>query len=230
MSLLLLENVKKHFRGPDGQRQAVIDIERFSLEAGVQVALEGRSGTGKTTLLHLIAGILRADEGRIVMDGEDLSRASESRRDRVRAEKLGYVFQSFNLLQGYTALENVVLGMSFGPGPDKAHAEELLERLGMSDRLHHRPSQLSIGQQQRVALARAVANRPRLVLADEPTGNLDPFHASEALRMLRELCRENDAALLLVSHDRDVLAQFDTRIELHQLNRASRISAPPVKS
>jgi ABC-type lipoprotein export system ATPase subunit len=222
MKLLDLENVKKVFRGPDGAVQPVIDVPRFALESGEQLALEGRSGTGKTTLLHLIAGILRADAGRIVLDGEDLSRASEARRDRVRAEKLGYVFQTFNLLQGYSALENVLLGMSFGRGPDKSHAEELLRRLGLGDRLHHRPSQLSIGQQQRVALARAVANRPQLVLADEPTGNLDPYHAGEALEILRELCRETGAALLLVSHDRDVLGRFEKRVALETLNRAAQ--------
>ncbi|MBK9383692.1 MAG: ABC transporter ATP-binding protein [Planctomycetes bacterium] len=222
MTLLLLENVTKQFRGPDGAVQPVIDVPRFELARGEQVALEGRSGTGKTTLLHLIAGILRADGGRIMLDGEDLTRASEARRDRVRAEKLGYVFQTFNLLQGYSALENVMLGMSFGRGVDKPHAEELLRRLGLADRLHHRPAQLSIGQQQRVALARAVANRPRLVLADEPTGNLDPFHANEALELLRTLCQENETALLLVSHDRDVLGRFEKRVALETLNRASR--------
>ncbi len=227
MTLLLLENVTKQFRGPDGAVQPVIDVPHFSLSRGEQVALEGRSGTGKTTLLHLIAGILRADGGRIALDGEDLTRASEARRDRVRAEKLGYVFQTFNLLQGYTALENVMLGMSFGRGIDKPHAEELLRRLGLADRLHHRPGQLSIGQQQRVALARAVANRPRLVLADEPTGNLDPFHANEALELLRTLCRENEAALLIVSHDRDVLGRFEKRVALETLNRASRPAHAP---
>ncbi|MBL8900937.1 MAG: ABC transporter ATP-binding protein [Planctomycetes bacterium] len=227
MTLLLLENVTKQFRGPDGAVQPVIDVPQFSLSRGEQVALEGRSGTGKTTLLHLIAGILRADGGRIALDGEDLTRASEARRDRVRAEKLGYVFQTFNLLQGYTALENVMLGMSFGRGIDKPHAEELLRRLGLADRLHHRPGQLSIGQQQRVALARAVANRPRLVLADEPTGNLDPFHANEALELLRTLCRENEAALLIVSHDRDVLGRFEKRVALETLNRASRPAHAP---
>jgi putative ABC transport system ATP-binding protein len=226
MTLLLLENVTKQFRGPDGAVQPVIDVPRFELARGEQVALEGRSGTGKTTLLHLIAGILRADGGKIALDGEDLTRASEARRDRVRAEKLGYVFQTFNLLQGYSALENVMLGMSFGRGVDKPHAEELLRRLGLADRLHHRPAQLSIGQQQRVALARAVANRPQLVLADEPTGNLDPFHASEALELLRTLCVENGASLLLVSHDRDVLGRFEKRVALETLNRASRPAQP----
>ena len=114
-----------------------------------------------------------------------------------------------------------LLGMVFGPGPDRAWARELLVRLGLESRLHHRPSQLSIGQQQRVALARALANRPRVVLADEPTGNLDPHHASEALRLIKDLCREQGAALLLVSHDKDVLASFERVVVFGEINRAA---------
>src|SRR5690606_31877740 len=132
----------------------------------------GTSGSGKTTFLNLIAGILRADSGRVLVDGEEMTGRSESARDALRARTLGYVFQTFNLLQGYTAVENVLLGMLFGKGADRAYAEHLLERVGLADRMAYRPSQLSVGQQQRVAVARALANRPKLVLADEPTGNL----------------------------------------------------------
>jgi ABC-type lipoprotein export system ATPase subunit len=196
-------------------------VPSLTLNEGEQLALEGSSGSGKTTLLNLIAGILKADEGRIVLCDSDLSVADEAARDRMRAENLGYVFQTFNLLQGYTALENVLLGMMFGPGPDRAYAASLLERVGLSERMQYRPGQLSVGQQQRVAVARALANRPRIVLADEPTGNLDARNAREALTLIRELCRENNAALLLVSHDRDVLAQFEHRKDLKELNRAA---------
>src|SRR5947209_15747220 len=158
----------------------------------------------------MIAGILAADSGRVARDGAEMTSLSEARRDRLRAEKIGYIFQTFNLLQGYTVLENVVLGMSFGPrGADKAHAREVLVRMGLEHRLDHFPRQLSTGQQQRVAVARALANRPKLVLADEPTGNRDRVHAREALALIREVCRENGAALLLVSHDDAVLAQFE---------------------
>jgi ABC-type lipoprotein export system ATPase subunit len=115
----------------------------------------------------------------------------------------------------------VLLGMSFGPGVDRGFALALLKRVGLSEKLNHRPRQLSIGQQQRVAVARALANRPKLVLADEPTGNLDHKNAREALRLIREICSENGAALLLVSHDRDVLAQFETVFDLEKLNRAA---------
>jgi len=124
-------------------------------------------------------------------------------------------------------LENVVLGMSFGPcGADRARAEAVLGRMGLGHRLHHFPRQLSTGQQQRVAVARALANRPRLVLADEPTGNLDRRHAREALTLIREVCRENNAALLLVSHDEEVLAQFEQRRDFAELNQAMKETAP----
>lgn len=148
----------------------------------------------------------------------DVVTLSESGRDRFRAQQLGYVFQSFHLLPGYTALENVILGMTFGPGPDPKFARELLGELGLDDRMDYRPSQLSIGQQQRVALARALANRPRLVLADEPTGSLDRKTAEDALAMVRRLCETHEAALLLVSHDPAVLDQFERAIPLEEIN------------
>ena len=221
MALLELRNLRKSFASPDGGTVTVVDVESFSLEARQQVALSGASGSGKTTFLHLIAGILRPDAGEIRLDGVELSRLSEAARDRLRASRIGYIFQTFNLLQGYTCLENVLLGMSFGPGPDRTRAEELLRRVGLADRLRHYPRQLSTGQQQRVAVARALANRPRLVLADEPTGNLDHRAGREALRLIREACEESGAALLLVSHDREVLEGFTERHDLLTLNRAA---------
>lgn len=179
------------------------------------------SGSGKTTFLNLIAGILAADSGTVTIDGVEMTALSESRRDRLRADKLEYIFQTFNLLQGYTVLENVMLGMSFGPrGADRAHAREVLGRVGLGHRLDHFPRQLSTGQQQRVAVARALANRPKLVLADEPTGNLDRKHAGEALALIREVCREHAAALLLVSHDEEVLGQFEHRRDFAHINEA----------
>ena len=128
--------------------------------------------------------------------------------------------QTFNLLQGHTVLENVQLGSAFGRGVDRPHAIELLRRMGLADKHGHYPRQLSTGQQQRVAVARALANRPKLVLADEPTGNLDRRNAREALHLIREVCREEGAALLLVSHDERVLAQFEQMKDFAFLNRA----------
>jgi ABC-type lipoprotein export system ATPase subunit len=220
VALLELTQLRKSFRAPDGSSHLVIDVPSFTLEERQQVALSGASGLGKTTLLHLIAGILRPDAGSIRLAGQEVTALGEASRDRLRANTLGYIFQTFNLLPAFTCLENVLLGMSFGPGPDPAFAEQLLRRVGLGDRLHHRPRQLSTGQQQRVAVARALANRPKLVLADEPTGNLDAANSREALRLIREACAENGAALLLVSHDRDVLAAFDRVIPLAELNRA----------
>ena len=222
--LLQIDRLRKHFRTPDGELLPVVDVPAFSLEAGQQVALRGASGTGKTTFLHLIAGILQADGGQVRIDTghgvADMAALPESGRDALRAETVGYIFQTFNLLQPFSALENVMLGMLFGRGVDQARATTLLQRTGLGDRLHYRPRQLSVGQQQRVAVARALANRPRLVLADEPTGNLDARHARDALQLIRDTCREEGAALLLVSHDEQVLSTFDTVVDLAALNRA----------
>ena len=218
MSVLEIEGLRRAYRTADGEEQPVIDLGRYSLAAGEQAALSGRSGSGKTTLLHMIAGILSPDSGRIVIDGTETSSMPEAARDRFRALHLGYVFQSFHLLAAYDALENVLLGMAFGSKPDRAHARSLLERLGLAERVHHRTAQLSVGQRQRVALARALANRPRLVLADEPTGNLDAESARAALGLLREVCRENDAALLVVSHDPSILESFERHDRLEELH------------
>jgi len=224
-SLLQITDLKKSFTGPDGIRQLIVDVPEFSLPGQTQVAFAGESGSGKTTFLNLIAGILKPDDGKVLLDGADMAALAESKRDRLRAEKIGYIFQTFNLLQGYTCLENVLLGMTFGAGVDKDFAEQLLKRVGMGDRLHHRPRQLSTGQQQRVAVARALANKPKLVLADEPTGNLDHKNARDSLKLIRETCRENEAALLLVSHDREVLAQFESVQQLDRINRAAQTEA-----
>ena len=219
--LLKIENLRKSYGAPDGSIQSVVDVPSFSMKAEQQLALCGTSGAGKTTFLNLIAGILQPDEGRIELDSCLISEVNEAKRDRLRSKTIGYIFQTFNLLQGYTCIENVLLGMSFGSGADRRWAHELLERVGLGERLDYFPRQLSTGQQQRVAVARALANRPKLVLADEPTGNLDPASAAESLGLIRETCRENGAALLLVSHDREVLDQFDNVRDLAEINRAA---------
>ena len=218
--LLSIENLKKSFLASDGTTQKVVDVESFSLDKGQQIALSGTSGSGKTTLLNLIAGILQPDEGLIELSGRSMSGANEVVRDRLRAEMVGYIFQTFNLLQGYTCLENVLLGMSFGGNLDKRLAVELLDHVGLSQRLDYYPRQLSTGQQQRVAVARALANSPKIVLADEPTGNLDPKNAAESLSLIRQTCRDHDAALLIVSHDKAVLDQFEDSRDLSDINQA----------
>jgi putative ABC transport system ATP-binding protein len=221
MPLLEISQLKKTFITPDGDRHCVVNVASFKMEDKAQVALSGESGSGKTTLLHLIAGILKPDSGSITLAGREMSALGEPARDRLWATTIGYIFQTFNLLQGYTCLENVLLGMSFGPGVDREFARSLLSRVGLGQRLKHYPRQLSTGQQQRVAVARALANRPQLVLADEPTGNLDHKNATESLALIRQACRENAAALLLVSHDRDVLSQFESVQPLAQINQTA---------
>jgi putative ABC transport system ATP-binding protein len=204
-----------------GEWTEIVRISSFELDAGEQVLLQGESGSGKSTLLNVIAGIVAADEGAVTLDGTDMRALAESARDAHRARSLGYVFQNFNLLDAYSCIENVELGMAFGGKTDVALARKLLERVGLGDRLNYRPDQLSQGQKQRVAIARALANRPKLVLADEPTGNLDPSNAAVALDLIQSLCRENGTALLLVSHDPSLKDRFERTIDLSELNEAS---------
>jgi len=222
-AVIELEQVRKSFATPGGGRTDVLDVPGFRLAAGEQCALEGKSGSGKSTLLNVIAGILRADSGRVVIAGVDITRLDEARRDRLRADALGLVFQQFNLLPGFTALENVLVAMSFGSGrADRGRATELLAAVGLADRLHHRPAQLSTGQQQRVAVARALANRPRAVLADEPTASVDAAHQQQVIDLLRDTCTAQNVALLLVTHAPEVARQFPRRLRLEEFNRAAR--------
>lgn len=187
--------------------------------------MHGGSGSGKTTFLHLIAGILRPDSGLIELQGKDVGKMSNSERDILRATQIGYVFQSFNLLQGFTCLENLEVAMSFTRNFNTDIAVELLERVGLQDRLSYYPHQLSVGQQQRVALARAMVNQPKLILADEPTGNLDPINAQKAVELVSELCEEKKITLLVVSHDSKIIDNFDRKLNWEQVNQSKDIEA-----
>ena len=215
--MLKIRHLKKTFLSPDGKTQTIVDIPDFELNSGQQIAVQGQSGCGKTTFLNLISGILQADQPintpgpppQIILDGTDIAKLSEQQRDQFRGNSIGYIFQTFNLLPAYTVLENVLLGMHFSDIVDTELAETMLIEVGLAERLNYRPSQLSVGQQQRVAVVRALAKKPNLVLADEPTGNLDSEQAHTALRLIRQICRQQNAALLLVSHDQDLLDQFD---------------------
>ena len=212
--MLKLDQIKKQYRQPNGETLSILDVPAYQVAAGEQVALIGPSGCGKTTMLHVIAGITKPTSGRVVLDGVELSKYSESARDRIRADKIGYVFQTFNLLPGFNALENVVLGMTFARGKrDTARARKLLERVGLSHRISHHPSKMSVGEQQRVAVARALANRPKLLLADEPTANVDPQNQQQIVDLIRKTCQEESIALILVTHSREVSDQFE-RIDL----------------
>lgn len=220
-NVLELRNVRKGFDAPDGSRVEVVDVPELDLAAGEQVALRGSSGSGKTTLLHLIAGIVRPDRGSITVAGRDIATMDEASRDRWRAAHVGYVFQSFHLLPAFTALENVALASMFAGRAQVERSRELLQSVGLGERLDYTPRKLSIGQQQRVAVARALVNRPQLVLADEPTGNLDRANADGALELIRNVCREQGASLLLVSHDERIVGQFERVLDLAQLARAA---------
>lgn len=221
MNTLEIADLVKTFDQPGGGKLTVLEIESFQIAAGEQVAMIGQSGGGKTTLLHLIAGLLTPDSGSIKVAGVDLAKLSEQGRDRCRAATLGYVFQTFNLLPAFSALENVQLGMAFGNRPvDADRAMELLGRVGLSDRASYRPKQLSVGQQQRVAIARSLAGRPKLLLADEPTANVDPASAENVLELIIDSCREENISLLMVTHAMDVANRFERVEKLDEINRA----------
>ena len=203
------------------ERFTALDIPRWSVGEHEQIAISGPSGSGKSTLLHVLAGLLPPRNGTVSVCGTNLASLSESQMDHFRARHIGYIFQDFNLLQGYTAIENVLLGMTFSRIKHDRHAAVgLLGRVGLSHRMKHRPAQLSIGERQRVAIARALAGNPQLILADEPTGSLDPAHSGEVVRMLKEACREHGCALVVVSHDPSIVGSFDTSVPFMQLNRA----------
>lgn len=224
--MLLLENVRKSYREPNGEPLPILDIERFHLDAGEQVVLRGRSGCGKTTLLNCISGLTTVDEGKISIKGRDLVGLHEVARDRFRARHIGFVFQTFNLLPAFSAFENVLLGMTFtGQKSDSGRAKRLLEEVGLGHRLTHKPSALSVGEQQRVAVARALVNRPSLLLADEPTANIDPAHQQQVIDLLRAACEEEKVAMLLVTHAPEVSDQFDRVEFLEKINRAALVSS-----
>ncbi|MEC7449486.1 MAG: ABC transporter ATP-binding protein [Planctomycetota bacterium] len=223
--MLVVENLKKSYSQNNSQPLEILDVPQFCVDEGEQVVLIGASGGGKTTLLHIIAGITRPTEGQIWIDGIEATAFSEVSRDQIRASKLGYIFQTFNLLPGFTALENVILGMTFSKGKhDSNRAVELLERVGLKDRIHHKPGKMSVGEQQRVAVARALANRPRLLLADEPTANVDPQNKQQIVELIRNFCVEEKIALLLVTHAMEVASQFDRVDQLEDINHVVKSS------
>jgi len=220
--MLNLKDVKKQYIEPNGEILTILDIADFQVATGEQMVLLGRSGCGKTTLLYVIAGISRADAGKVTIDNLDIQRLSESGRDRYRAEKIGYVFQTFNLLPGFSALENVILGMTFArQRKNTQHAKQLLKRVGLGHRMTHKPTAMSVGEQQRVAVARALANRPKLLLADEPTANVDPGNQKQIVELIRETCSEENVTLVMVTHAMEVASQFSRAVRLEEINRAT---------
>ena len=206
MSILRTEALTRAY--PSGGRELVVlrDIT-FELEAGQVLAITGPSGSGKSTLLGLLAGLDLPTSGRVLLDGRDLSRLGEDERARVRSESVGFVFQSFHLIPTLTARENVQVPLELRGEDARERALELLGRVGLGDRAHHYPAQLSGGEQQRVAVARAFANRPKLLFADEPTGNLDAANGRNVVELLAELNRELGTTVVLVTHEQELAAR-----------------------
>jgi len=213
MTILGAEGLARSYLSGGREITVLRDIT-FALEAGGFLAITGPSGSGKSTLLGLLAGLDRPTRGRVVLDGHDLKALSEDARARVRAEKVGFVFQSFHLIPTLTARENVQVPLELRGKDGRSRADELLERVGLGDRGHHYPAQLSGGEQQRVAVARAFAHRPRLLFADEPTGNLDAANGANVIGLLAGLNRELGTTLVLVTHDPDLASLAHRQLRL----------------
>jgi putative ABC transport system ATP-binding protein len=201
-----------------------VDGLSFSIAPGEWVALMGPSGSGKTTLINILGGLDTLTSGRVIVDGVDLAKLSENELVRYRAEKVGFVFQQFHLVPYLTALENVMLAQYFHSITDEKEAAEALRRVGLEDRLEHLPAQLSGGEQQRVAIARALINHPKLILADEPTGNLDEENEATILKLLHEL-HSAGHTILVVTHSQAIGNLADRRVELEH-GRLARITLP----
>lgn len=219
-----LHDLRMEFRA-GGSVVIVLDVPRLTVPAGVAVGIAGPSGSGKTTLLNIITGILTPTAGEMQVCGVAVAALSPAERDRFRAERIGYVFQTFNLIPPLSALENVLLPMGFGacvPREERrARAEALLTRVGLSHRLKHKPGEMSHGEMQRVGIARALANRPRLIVADEPTASLEPGLSRDIVRLLIEVARQELATLLIASHDPSVLQQLPRVEDMASLNLAA---------
>lgn len=228
------EDLVHTYKSPGGEARTVLDIACWQVGGGQQILLRGVSGSGKTTLFNIAAGLLAPTRGAVRYDDQDLYALPPGARDRFRARHIGYVFQTHYLLAPLTALENVVMPMAFArkhPSAQwKRDARELLARVGLTDYVTYRPAQLSTGQRLRVAVARALANGPSLLLADEPTAALDAEAAQTVMDLVQAICRENDASLIVASHDPALAARFPVAVDLQhgQLHTQPRMQAEVV--
>jgi len=208
--LLQGQHINKVYDDGSGQVQVLNDVD-FTIDAAEMVAIVGASGSGKSTLMHILAGLDRPTSGAVLFDGQDVTRWSASQLAKWRNQNVGFVYQFHHLLPEFNALENVAMPLLIQGRPTaeaKQRAAELLERVGLAHRLEHRPAQLSGGERQRVAVARAFANRPKLVIADEPTGNLDGETAEAVYQLMLGLNREQGTAFIIVTHDEHLAAQL----------------------
>lgn len=217
--MIKLQGISKSFR-LHGQSLPILQVAEWQIQKGERIALMGASGCGKSTLLHLLSGVITADTGEIWVSGHPVHLLTESKRDRFRAENIGYIFQDFHLISSQTVRQNVelILPRTWTKRERAKKLDDWFERVGLQDRGQHLPSQLSRGQQQRAAIVRALITKPPLLLADEPTGSLDWETASELMSLLLEICREEQLTLLTVTHDRHIAEMFPKRVYLQELN------------
>ncbi len=218
-----VSNLHKSYLDGEGRRLHILRGINFEAESGSSVAILGASGTGKSTFLHTLGTLESIDEGTLYLDGSDLTSLSRDQAAQFRNEEVGFIFQFHQLLQDFSALENVMIPQLIkgnNSGVVRKNALELLDRVGLADRTGHKPSQLSGGEQQRVAIARALVNRPRIVLADEPTGNLDEDTSAQVMDVLLRLNRENETTLIMITHNTSLASamQFQHRMENGQLH------------
>lgn len=215
MSVILqLSEVSKTFR-TGKEHLVILNHVNLDIKQGSSVAIVGPSGSGKTTLLGLCAGLDRATTGKVILDGTVLNDQNEDQLARIRNQSVGFIFQNFQLLPTLTALENVMIPLELADADDpKGQAVELLDKVGLSERLHHYPTQLSGGEQQRVSLARAFGNKPKILFADEPTGNLDSETSDKVIKLLFDLNKEAGTTLVLVTHDMDLAAKTNRIIRI----------------
>ena len=225
--MLVASQLTKSYRS-GGHELCVLHDVSFTISDGAFVAIVGPSGSGKTTLLGLLAGLDTPTTGSVLLDGKDLTTLNEDARARLRGEKVGFVFQSFQLIPTLTAAENVQVPLELrGDAGAPARARELLARVGLGDRAHHFPNQLSGGEQQRVAIARAFSNSPRLLFADEPTGNLDSDTGHHIVELLETLNRESGTTIILVTHDLTLAGRAQRVVRLADGAVVSDSAPPP---
>jgi len=220
VSVIEIENLRVAYSSDE--TGFTLSLESLQVDAGEELCIMGGSGSGKTTLLHALSGIIRPTSGEICIAGQDLSKMGEAELDGFRAQHIGYVFQTFNLLQPLTALENVAIAASLAGKSQRESrnaAAALLKEMDLESHINRRPSELSVGQSQRVALARALVNTPTLLLADEPTASLDPANAERALASLRAAAQNRGSALVVVTHEPSVQAQFSRVLDLDEVQR-----------